>query len=133
MYTLTQLLFPCLQADIVDISNGEEQGRQEDPTLQVPKNPMTEINILVNLQDPILETPENLATIVDTLVNLQELQEPIATSSDINPSLEQVRLQEPIVTSPAINPSPEKVCYISVPFASSFPCTILIFCLLVKA
>jgi hypothetical protein len=66
---------------------------------------------LVDLQDPILETPENLATIFDTLVNLQDVQEPIVTSS-------------------AINPSQEKVCYISEPFASSFPCTVLIFFLL---
>jgi hypothetical protein len=66
------------------------------------------VDTLVNLQDPILETPENLATTVDTLVNLQE----------------------PIVTSSAINPSQEKVCYISKPFASSFPCTVLIFHLL---
>jgi hypothetical protein len=54
--------------------------------------------IAVNLHDSILETPENLATTVDTLVSLQELQEPIVTSSAINPSPEQVRLQEPIVT-----------------------------------
>jgi hypothetical protein len=88
------------------------------------------INLFVNLQDSILETPENLATTVDTLVNLQELQEPIITSSAINPSPERVCLQEPIVTSSAINPSPEKVCYISGPFASSFPYIILIFYLL---
>jgi hypothetical protein len=66
-----------LQADIVDISSGEEQARQEDPSPEAPKNPVTAINLLVNLQDPILETPENLATTVNTLVNLQELQEPI--------------------------------------------------------
>jgi hypothetical protein len=100
-----------LQADIVDISTGEEQARQENPTLDAPENPATTIDTLVNLQDPILETPENLATTVDTLVNLQDLQEPIVTSS-------------------AIHPSQEKVCYIFEPFASSFPCTVLIFCLL---
>jgi hypothetical protein len=66
---------------------------------------------LVNFQDPILETPKNLAMTVDTLVNLQDLQKPIVTSS-------------------AINPSQEKVCYTSEPFASSFPCIVLIFCLL---
>jgi hypothetical protein len=66
---------------------------------------------LINLPDLILETPENLATTVDTLVNLQDLQELIAPSS-------------------AINPSQEKVHYISEPFASSSPCTVLIFCLL---
>jgi hypothetical protein len=66
---------------------------------------------LVNLQDPILETPENLATTVGTLGNLQDLQEPIVTSS-------------------AINPSQEKVCNISEPFASPFPCAVLIFYLL---
>jgi hypothetical protein len=98
-----------LQADIVDISSGEEQACQEDPTLEAPENLVTAINLLVNLQDPILETPENLATTVDTLVNLQKLQEPIVTSSAINPSPERVHLQEPIVTSSAINPSPERV------------------------
>jgi hypothetical protein len=71
MYTSTQLLFPCLQADIMDISSGEEQVRQEDPTLEALENPVTVVNLLVNLQDLILETPENLATTVDTLVNLQ--------------------------------------------------------------
>jgi hypothetical protein len=72
-YTLTQLLFPYLQADIVDISTREEQARQENPTLEAPEKPATTVDTLVNLQDPILETPENLATIVDTLVNLQDL------------------------------------------------------------
>jgi hypothetical protein len=100
-----------LQADIVDISTGEEQARQENPTLEAPENPATTVDTLVNLQYAILETPENLAMTVDTLVNLQDLQEPIITSS-------------------AINPSQGKVCYISEPFASSFPCTVLIFCLL---
>jgi hypothetical protein len=111
MYTSTQLLFPCLQADIMDISTREEQARQENPTLEAPENPATIVDTLVNLQDPILKTPKNLAMTIDTLVNLQDLQEPIVTSS-------------------AINPSQEKVCYISEPFASSFPCTVLIFCIL---
>jgi hypothetical protein len=114
----------------MDISSREEQARQEVPTLEALENPMTAVNLLVNLEDPILETLENLATTIDTLVNLQELQEPIITSSAINRSPEKVRLQEPIITSSAINPSPKKVHYISEPFASSFPCTILIFCLL---
>jgi hypothetical protein len=74
----------------MDISSGEEQARQENPTLEAPENP---------------------ATTADTLVNLQDLQEPIVTSS-------------------AINPSQDKVRYISKPFTSSFPCTVLIFCLL---
>jgi hypothetical protein len=100
-----------LAADIVDISSGEEQTRQENPTLEAPENPATTIDTLVNLQDPILETPKNLVTTVDTLVNLQDLQEPIVTSS-------------------AINPSQEKMCYIFEPFASSFPSTVLIFCIL---
>jgi hypothetical protein len=100
-----------LQADIVDISSGEEQAHQEDPTLEAPENPATTVKTLINLQDPILEIPDNLATTVDTLVNLQDLQEPIVTSS-------------------ATNPSQEKVRYISEPFASSFPCTVLIFYLL---
>jgi hypothetical protein len=126
MYISTQLLFPCLQADIVDISSGEEQACQEDPNPEALENPVAAVNHLVNLQDPILETPENLATTIDTLVSLQELQEPIVTSSAINPSPKRVRLQEPIITSSAINPSPEKVRYISEPFASSFPCAILI-------
>jgi hypothetical protein len=100
-----------LQADIVDISSGEEQACQENPILEAPENPATTIDTLINLQDPILETPESLAMTVDTLVNLQDLQEPIVTSS-------------------AINPSQEKVRYISKPFASSFPYAVLIFCLL---
>jgi hypothetical protein len=100
-----------LQADIVDISIREEQARQENPTLEAPENPVMTVDSLVNLQHPILDTPENLAMTVDTLVNLQDLQEPIITSS-------------------AINPSQEKVCYISEPFASSFPYTVLIFYLL---
>jgi hypothetical protein len=91
----------------MDISSGEEQARQEDQTLEALENPVTVVNLLVNLQDPILETPENLTTTVDTLINLQELQEPIVTSLDINPSQEKVR-------------------YISKPFASSFPYTVLI-------
>jgi hypothetical protein len=99
-----------LQADIVDIAIREEQACQENPTLEAPKNPATIVDTLVNLQDPILETPENLATTVDTLVNLQGLQEPIVTSS-------------------AINPSQEKVCYVCELFASSLPCIVLIFCL----
>jgi hypothetical protein len=133
----------------MDISSGEEPARQEDPTLEAPKNPATAVNPLVNLQDPILKTPESLATTVNTLVNLQELQEPIVTSSAINPSPERmhlqepiatssainpspprVRLQEPIVTSSAITPSPEQVCFITELFASSFPCAVLIFYLL---
>jgi hypothetical protein len=106
---LAQLFFPCLQADIVDVSSGEEQARQENPILEALENPATIADTLINLQDPILEAPANLATMVDTLVNLQDLQEPIATSS-------------------AISPSQEKVRYISEPFASSFPYTVLIFC-----
>jgi hypothetical protein len=72
-YTLTQLLFPCLQADIVDISSREEQARQENPTLEAPENPAMTVDTSINLQDLILETPENLAMIIDTLVNLQDL------------------------------------------------------------
>jgi hypothetical protein len=87
-YTSTQLLFPRLQADIMDISSGEEQVRQENPTLEAPENPAITVNTLVDIQDLILETPENLAMTVDTLVNLQNLQEPIVTSSAINPSQE---------------------------------------------
>jgi hypothetical protein len=133
-----------LQADIVDISSGEEPALQEDPTLEAPEDPLMMVNALVNLQDPILKTPENLATPADTLVGLQDLLEPIVTSSAVSPSLheliitssaispppERVRLQEPIVTSSAITPSPEQVCFITEPFASSFPCAVLIFYLL---
>jgi hypothetical protein len=54
----------------MDISSGEEQAHPEDPTLEALGNPVTAVNLLVNLQDPILETPENLATTVNTLVNL---------------------------------------------------------------
>jgi hypothetical protein len=100
-----------LQADIVDISSGEEQARQENPTLEVPENLATTADTLINLQDLLLETLESLAMIVVTLVNLQDLQEPTVTSS-------------------AINPSKDKIRYISEPFASSFPCTVLIFYLL---
>jgi hypothetical protein len=84
----------------MDVSSGEEQARQENPILEALENPTT-VDTLINLQDPILETLENLAMTVDTLVKLQDLQEPIATSS-------------------AINPSQEKVRYISEPFMSSF-------------
>jgi hypothetical protein len=62
-----------LQVDIVDISTGEEQARQENPTLEAPENLATTVDTLINLQDPILKTLENLAMIVDTLVNLQDL------------------------------------------------------------
>jgi hypothetical protein len=96
-----------LQADIVDISIGEEQARQENPTLEAPEKLAMTVDTLVNLQDAILETPENLAMTGDTLVNLQDLQEPTVTSSAINPSQEKAE-----------------------PFESSFPCTVLIFCLL---
>jgi hypothetical protein len=58
-----------LQDDIVDVSSGQEQARQE------------------NL---ILETPENLVMTIDTLVNLQDLHELIVSSSAINPSQEKV-------------------------------------------
>jgi hypothetical protein len=90
---------------------GKSKRAKKNPILVALENPATTANTLINLQDPIMETPENLAMTVDTLVNLQDLQEPIATSS-------------------AINPSQEKMHYISEPFTSSFPCTILIFCLL---
>jgi hypothetical protein len=89
----------------------------------------------------------NLATPADTLDDLQDLQEPIITSSAVSPSLqepivtssainpspERVRLQEPIVTSSAITPSPEQLCFITEPFASSFPCAVLIFYLLSRS
>jgi hypothetical protein len=144
MYILTYFLFPCLQADIVDISSGEELAHQEDPTPEAPVDPLTMVDALVNLQDPILKTLENLATPVDTLISLQDLQEPIVTSSAVSPSLheptvtssaispppERVRLQEPIVTSSAITPSPEQVCFVIELFVSSFPCAVLIFYLL---
>jgi hypothetical protein len=58
----------------MDISSGEKQARQENPTLEAPENPATTADTLINLQDRILETPESLATTVDTLVNLQDLQ-----------------------------------------------------------
>jgi hypothetical protein len=93
-----------LQAEIVDISSGEELARQEDPTPEAPEDPLMIVNALVNLQDPILKTPENLATPADTLVGLQDLQELIITSSAVSPSL-----QEPIVTSSAISPPLERV------------------------
>jgi hypothetical protein len=67
------LFFPHLQADIVDVSSGEEQARQENPILEAPENPAMTADTSINLQDPILETPKNLATTVDTLVNLQDL------------------------------------------------------------
>jgi hypothetical protein len=126
----------------VDISSREEQARQEVPTLEAPQNPLTAANTLINLQGPYLGTPENLAMVVNTLVDLQDLQEPIVTSPAVNPSPQELiasssainpSLQEPTVTSSAINPPQEMVCYISEPFASSFPCAILIFYLLVRA
>jgi hypothetical protein len=101
-----------LQADIVNISSGEEQARQENLILRTPENPARTVDSLVNLHEPVLETPANLATTIDTLVNLQDLHEPIVTTS-------------------AVNSSQEKVRHLS--FASSFPCTILIFYLLFRA
>jgi hypothetical protein len=112
-----------LQADIVDISSGEEPARQEDPTPEAPEDPLTMVNALVNLQDPVLKATENPATPADTLVGLQDLQEPIVTlsivgpflqesivtSSATSPPLEKVRLQEPIATSSAVTPPPERV------------------------
>jgi hypothetical protein len=92
-----------LQDDIIDISNGEEPVRQEDPTPEALEDPLTMVNALVNLQDPTLKTPQNLTTPADTLAGLQDLQEPIVTSSAVGPSL-----QEPIVTSSATSPPPEK-------------------------
>jgi hypothetical protein len=70
------------------------------------------VDSLVNLQESALKIPTNLATTIDTLVNLQDLHEPIVTTS-------------------AVNSSQEKVHHLS--FASSFPCTILIFYLLFMA
>jgi hypothetical protein len=97
------LLFPFLQADVVDISSGEEPAHQKDPTPETQEDPLTMVNALVNLQDPILKTPENPATPVDASVGLQGLQEPIVAASNVGPSL-----QQPIVTSSAISPPPER-------------------------
>jgi hypothetical protein len=33
----------------MDISSGEEQARQEDPTLEAPENLVIAVNLLVNL------------------------------------------------------------------------------------
>jgi hypothetical protein len=101
-----------LQADIVHTPSWEEQVRQENPILGTPESLATTVDSLVNLQEPVLETQANLATTIDTLVILQDLH-------------------EPIVTTLAVNSSQEKVHHLS--FASSFPCTILIFCLLFRA
>jgi hypothetical protein len=57
-------------------------------------------------------------------------QEPIITSLDVTPPPERVHLQELIVTSLVITPPPEQVYFITEPFASSFPCAVLILCLL---
>jgi hypothetical protein len=81
------LLFTFLQANIIDISSGEEPARQEDPTPEALEDPLTMVNTLVNLQDPIPKTPENPTTPVDASVGLQGLQEPIVTASDVGPSL----------------------------------------------
>jgi hypothetical protein len=96
----------------MDTPSGEEQARQENPILGTPENPATTVDSLVNFKEPVLETAANLATTIDTLVNLQDLHEPIVTTS-------------------AVNSSQEKLHHLS--FASSFPCTILIFCLLFRA
>jgi hypothetical protein len=45
-----------LPADIVDISSGEEQARQENPILGTPEHPAMIVDSLVNLQEPVLET-----------------------------------------------------------------------------
>jgi hypothetical protein len=44
-----------------------------------------------------------------------------------------VRRQELIVTSPVITPPPEQVCFITKLFTSSFPCAVLILCLLSRS
>jgi hypothetical protein len=59
-----------LQADVVDISSGEELARQEDRTLEALEDPLTMVNALVNIQDPIPKTQENPATPVDVSVGL---------------------------------------------------------------
>jgi hypothetical protein len=112
-----------LQADVVDISSGEEPTCQENPTLEALEDPLTMVSTLVNLQDPILKTPENPTTPVDASIGLQDLQEPIGatldvgysmqepivSSSAISPPPESARLQEPIVASSAVTPPPEQV------------------------
>ncbi|PVH34922.1 hypothetical protein PAHAL_7G065400 [Panicum hallii] len=112
------------QADIVEISSGEEPARQENPTPEAPEDPL--------MMDLILKTSENLAMPADTLVGLQDSQEPIITSSAVSPSLwepivtslavspspERVRLQEPIATSSAITPPSERV-RLQEPFVTS--------------
>jgi hypothetical protein len=102
-----------LQANIVDISSGEQPARQENPTPEALEDPLMMVNALVNLQDPTLKTPENLATPANTLVGLQDLQEPIVTSSAVGPSL-----QEPIITSSATSPPPKRV-HLQEPIATS--------------
>jgi hypothetical protein len=59
-----------LQAEIVDISSGEEPARQEDPTPEALEDPLMMVNALVNLYGPTLKTPENPATPADILVSL---------------------------------------------------------------
>jgi hypothetical protein len=131
----------------------------QDPILKTPENPATPVDASVDLQglqEPIvavLDVGPSLQESIFTLlaisplperVRLQEpiiassavtppegvrLQELIVTSSAFTPP-ERVPLQELIITSPVITPPLERVCSITEPFASSFPCAILILCLL---
>jgi hypothetical protein len=67
------LFFPFLQADVIDISSGEEPARQENPTLEALEDPLTIVNALVNLQDPIPKTLEKTTMPIDASVGLQDL------------------------------------------------------------
>jgi hypothetical protein len=114
----------------------------QDPILPTPENPTMPADTLVGLQDlqePIVMTsaigPSPQEPIITSSATSSppervRLQEPIATTSAITPPLERVRLQVPIITSLVFTPSLEQVCFITEPFASSFPCAVIILYLL---
>jgi hypothetical protein len=114
----------------------------QDPILKTPETLAMPADTLVGLQDlqepiitslavdPSLQEPIIISLATSPPPKRACLQEPSATSSTVTHPPERVCLQEPIITSSAITPPPEQVCFITEPFASSFPCTKLIWCLL---
>jgi hypothetical protein len=115
----------------------------QDPIPKTPENPTASVDasvVLQGLQEPIVAVSDVGPSLQEPIITSSTishppegacLQEPIVASSAITPPLERVRPQEPIVTSSAVIASPpEQVCFITESFTSSFPCAVLILCLL---
>jgi hypothetical protein len=132
----------------------------QNPIPKTPENPTTPVDAsigLQGLQESIVAASDAGPSLQEPIVTLSAIsppperahlqepiaassavtppesvrpQEPIITSSAVTPPPERLRLQELIVTSPVITPPPEQVCFITEPFASSFPYAVLILCLL---